>query len=80
VSTDLGGASGGGAEDEHAGHHGHDGPQGHQGPDDAGAQGSFDAVLATAREAGLDSRIVELKPAAADGAAWTVSENERSWP
>ncbi|MCT1958734.1 PepSY domain-containing protein [Kocuria rhizophila] len=80
VSTDLGGASGGGAEDEHAGHHGHDGHQGHQGPDDAGVQGSFDAVLATAREAGLDSRIVELKPAAADGAAWTVSENERSWP
>ena len=89
VSTDLGGVSGAAAGDEHAehdghsGHQGHDGHQdhsGHHGHDAAGSPGSFDAVLATAREAGLDSRIVEIKPAATDGAAWTVSENERSWP
>ena len=89
VSTDLGGDSAAAAGDEHAehnghsGHQGHDGHQdhtGHHGQDAAGSPGSFDAVLATAREAGLDSRIVEVKPAATDGAAWTVSENERSWP
>ncbi|MDO4920168.1 PepSY domain-containing protein [Kocuria sp.] len=74
VSTDLGGGSGTAAGDEHAEHHHHD----HHAM--AAGAGSFDAVLATARDAGLDSRVVEIKPAASDGAAWTVSENERSWP
>ncbi|MDN5632556.1 MULTISPECIES: PepSY-associated TM helix domain-containing protein [Kocuria] len=79
VATDLGGGSGGsdgsGASpaDEHAEHH-----HGHHMA--AAAPGSFDAVLETARQAGLEAQTVEIKPAASDGAAWTVSENERSWP
>lgn len=76
VATDLGGGSGGSGAapvDEHAEHH-----HGHHMP--AAAPGSFDAVLATARDAGLEAQTVEIKPAASDGAAWTVSENERSWP
>ena len=76
VATDLGGGSGGSGAapvDEHAEHH-----HGHHMP--AAAPGSFDAVLATARQEGLEAQTVEIKPAASDGAAWTVSENERSWP
>ncbi|RKQ36964.1 PepSY-associated TM helix domain-containing protein [Kocuria tytonis] len=75
VATDLAPGSGStGGDDEHAEHHGH---QGHTA---AAAPGSYDAVLATARDAGLDSQFVEIRPAAAEGTAWTVAENDRSWP
>jgi len=69
VSTELGGGSSA-PGDEHAEHHGH----GHRA---AAGPGSFDAVLATARGAGLDADVVEIKPPAAEGAAWTVAENVR---
>ena len=72
VSTELGGGSSA-PGDEHAEHHGH----GHRA---AAGPGSFDAVLATARGAGLDADVVEIKPPAAEGAAWTVAENVCSWP
>nr|WP_270238246.1 PepSY-associated TM helix domain-containing protein [Kocuria marina] len=72
VSTALpGSAQQQGAGDEHAEHHGHQGHQGHTDP-----SASFDAVLT----AGLDSQLVEIRPAASRDAAWTVAENDRSWP
>jgi uncharacterized iron-regulated membrane protein len=40
----------------------------------------FDAVLATARAAGIDSGQVEIARPAEHGAAWTVTEVKRSWP
>ena len=64
-----------GAGNEHAEHHGHQGHQGHTDP-----SASFDAVLTAARTAGLDSQLVEIRPAASRDAAWTVAENDRSWP
>ncbi|GEC98036.1 membrane protein [Kocuria varians] len=73
VSTDLGAGSGSMSADEHAEHH-HGHHMAVSGP------GSYDAVLATARDAGLDAGTIEIKPAAAPGSAWTVAENERRWP
>jgi uncharacterized iron-regulated membrane protein len=40
----------------------------------------FDAVLATARAAGIDAGQVEIARPAEAGAAWTVTEVKRSWP
>ncbi|MHA6619319.1 PepSY-associated TM helix domain-containing protein [Pseudonocardia sp. DLS-67] len=40
----------------------------------------FDAMLATARAAGIDAGQVEIAPPAEHGAAWTVTEVKRSWP
>lgn len=61
-------------------HHEH---AGHGGPA-AGATpvepARFDAVLATARAAGIDAGEVEVAPPAEHGAAWTVTEIKRSWP
>ena len=75
VSTALpGSAQQQGAGDEHAEHHGHQAHTGHSSP------GSFDAVLTSARTAGLDSQLVEIRPATSRDAAWTVAENDRSWP
>lgn len=37
-------------------------------------------MLTAARTAGLDSQLVEIRPAASRDAAWTVAENDRSWP
>jgi uncharacterized iron-regulated membrane protein len=63
--------------DEHADHGGHD----HAAmPEAAPGGGSFDAVLATARDAGIDASQVEIKPAPEAGTAWTVAEIDRSWP
>jgi uncharacterized iron-regulated membrane protein len=42
--------------------------------------GSFDAVLATARSAGIEADMVEITPAAETGTAWSVAEIDRSWP
>jgi uncharacterized iron-regulated membrane protein len=40
----------------------------------------FDALLATARSAGIDAGLIEIKLPAEHGAAWSVTEIERSWP
>lgn len=40
----------------------------------------FDAMLATARAAGIDAGQVEIAAPAGHGAAWTVTEVKRSWP
>jgi uncharacterized iron-regulated membrane protein len=58
----------------HAGHGG--GPSGEVAVDPA----QFDAVLATARAAGIDAGQVEIGLPAEHGAAWTVTEIKRSWP
>lgn len=40
----------------------------------------FDAVLAQARQAGIDSAFVEIRPPQTLGRAWTVTEIDRRWP
>jgi uncharacterized iron-regulated membrane protein len=40
----------------------------------------FDAVLATARAAGIDAGLIEIGLPGEPGAAWTVTEVKRSWP
>lgn len=40
----------------------------------------LDAVLGKAREAGIDSAFVELRPPRGEGLAWLVREYDRSWP
>lgn len=40
----------------------------------------FDAILATARKAGIDAGLIEIRPARRPYQAWTVSEIDRSWP
>ncbi|WP_407062011.1 PepSY-associated TM helix domain-containing protein [Brenneria tiliae] len=40
----------------------------------------FDRVLAIARDAGIDAKKIEIKPASRPGQAWTVSEIDRAWP
>jgi uncharacterized iron-regulated membrane protein len=69
----------GGLADAAAGHEHH-----HHG---AGMTGSgavdpalFDAMLQSARAAGIAARKVEIRPPAAPGKAWTVTEIDRSWP
>lgn len=77
VSTALpGSAQRQGVGDEHAEHHGHQAHTGHSSP------GSSDAVLTSARTAGLGPQLVEIRPAKSRDAAWTVAENDRpraSW-
>jgi uncharacterized iron-regulated membrane protein len=48
--------------------------------DAASGSGSFDAVLGTARDAGIDATLLEITPSPEAGAAWTVAEIDRSWP
>jgi uncharacterized iron-regulated membrane protein len=40
----------------------------------------IDAVLSTARNAGIEARKIEIRPASAPERAWTVTEINRSWP
>ncbi|MCG8710154.1 PepSY domain-containing protein [Brenneria sp. 4F2] len=40
----------------------------------------FDRVLTTARNAGIDARKIEIKPAGKSNQAWTVAEIDRAWP
>ncbi len=40
----------------------------------------FDRVLAMARSQGLAAKLMEIKPATAEGHAWVVSEIDRGWP
>ncbi|WP_214368121.1 PepSY-associated TM helix domain-containing protein [Pseudonocardia sp. H11422] len=68
-ALDTGGSSG------HAGHGDHGGA-----PATGGGTGRVDAVLATARAAGIDAGPVEIALPAEPGAVWTVTEIQRSWP
>lgn len=62
--------------DEHA-HHGH----GAKAALSVGADPAmFDTVLLAARQAGIDADKLEIRPPAAAGKAWTVTEIDRSWP
>ena len=64
--------------DEHAEHHMH------MPATEAGAKAAdpalFDAVVATARLANLQSSRLEIRPALAKEKAWVVNEIDRSWP
>lgn len=69
------------ATDEHAEHseHGDHHDQAAVAAAVSGA-GSFDAVLGTARDAGIDATLLEITPSPEAGMAWTVAEIDRSWP
>ncbi|MBE1577491.1 PepSY-associated TM helix domain-containing protein [Amycolatopsis roodepoortensis] len=62
--------------DEHAGHTGHSG----HGEVPAAKPESVDAMLASARAAGIDAPSVEIGLPAKPGAPWQVTEIERGWP
>ncbi|MFF0991369.1 PepSY-associated TM helix domain-containing protein [Kocuria nitroreducens] len=68
--------AGGGEHAEHGGSHHHTAMVEAAGQD----AGSFDAVLATARDNGIDAQLLEIKPATDAGTAWSVAEIDRSWP
>ncbi|GGJ97618.1 PepSY-associated TM helix domain-containing protein [Pseudomonas matsuisoli] len=40
----------------------------------------FDAVLAAARQSGIDASLLEIRPARSADKAWTVTEIDRRWP
>jgi uncharacterized iron-regulated membrane protein len=40
----------------------------------------FDGAITAARDADLTAGLIEIKPPAMDGTAWTVTEIDRSWP
>lgn len=75
VSLKLGAAAGG-AGGEHAGHGVAAGPA----PSARAPVEQLDRVLAVAREAGIDSPFLELRPPRAEGQAWLIREYDRSWP
>ncbi|MFI9454261.1 PepSY-associated TM helix domain-containing protein [Amycolatopsis sp. NPDC052450] len=62
--------------DEHAGHNGHAG----HGEAPAAKPESVDAMLASARAAGIDAAAVEIGLPAKPGGPWQVAEVERGWP
>lgn len=74
LQTDLSGMQE--APDEHAAHHGGtaSAPTGEANP------ATFDAMLAIARRINVNTGEVEIKPPAAAGQAWTVTEIKRSFP
>lgn len=74
LQTDLSGAEE--APDEHAAHHGGAAPM----PTGEANPATFDAVLAIARRINVNTGEVEIKPPAASGQAWTVTEIKRSFP
>lgn len=77
VSLKLGAAP---AAGEHA-HHGATTPATPAAPSaQPGSVAQFDAVLAAARTAGIDSPHLEIRPPRAGGQAWLVREYDRSWP
>lgn len=61
--------------DEHAAHHG-----AVTAPTGAANPATFDAVLAIARRANVNTGLVEIAPPAAAGTAWTVREIKTSFP
>lgn len=66
------------SHDEHADHHGHMLHATHQIP--ALDVTRFDHILHAARDAGLVSAKLEIRPATVANQAWTVTEIERHWP
>ncbi|MHA6796784.1 PepSY-associated TM helix domain-containing protein [Pseudonocardia bannensis] len=62
------------------GHGDHSGGAPAQAGSGGAAVGGVDSVLAIARAAGIDARSVEIALPAEPGAAWTVTEIQRSWP
>jgi len=76
------------AADPHAHHGGSSGAGGATGPGGAGTSATdvalddtrFDSVLAAAQQVNVDTGRVEIRPPAASGTAWTVTEIGRSWP
>lgn len=75
VTTVLPGASAAAASGHE--HHHHDAATFNGGGVDPAV---FDAMLQRARTAGIDAAKVEIRPPAAPGKAWTVTEIDRSWP
>ncbi|WP_447002107.1 PepSY-associated TM helix domain-containing protein [Saccharothrix isguenensis] len=73
LDTSLGGAEGSTGSDGHSGHG--DAPQG-SGPVDPA---TFDRVLVTARDAGLDGPL-QLDVAGGPGTAWTAAQVDNTWP
>ncbi|MPS77732.1 MAG: PepSY domain-containing protein [Achromobacter sp.] len=71
-------ASGG----EHAHHHGGMQMAGAMPPAAAPVDvaGQFDRILQTARQGGIDSTQLEIRPPRGAGQAWMVREVDRSWP
>ncbi|MEC7814896.1 MAG: PepSY-associated TM helix domain-containing protein [Pseudomonadota bacterium] len=63
---------------DHAGHAHHSAPVNGAATVDHGKR--FDAVLNSARQAGIDAGMVEIKPSTTEGQAWVVREIDRRWP
>jgi len=64
---------------EHAHHHGgHDHAAMAPAPDNVAS--GFDRVLQAARQGGIDSSQLEIRPPRGAGQAWLVREVDRSWP
>ncbi|EHK65597.1 integral membrane protein [Achromobacter arsenitoxydans SY8] len=84
ISLKLPGSTGGdmGSGGEHAHHHGgqHDHAAMAPAPAPASVAEGFDHVLHAARQGGIDSSQLEIRPPRADGQAWMVREVDRSWP
>lgn len=70
------GAAAGGAGGEHAGH----GAAAAPASSSRAPVEQLDRVLAVARQAGIDSPFLELRPPRSEGQAWLVREYDRSWP
>lgn len=62
--------------DEHAGH----GDPATSNQLDGVAPAGFDKAIGAARDADLTAGLIEIKPPAMEGMAWTVTEIDRSWP
>jgi uncharacterized iron-regulated membrane protein len=67
------------SSDEHA-HHSHTGSNMNVSTQDINPDLLFDGVLKAARDAGIDSNILEIQPSKGEGKAWFVREIDRSWP
>ncbi|KNC18403.1 peptidase [Arthrobacter sp. RIT-PI-e] len=94
ITTDLGAdPAEPGSTDEHVDHGpplagGTEAAEDHSGHGEAGApagsgaagRDGFDRSLAAARDADLTAGLIEVKPPAMEGMAWTVTEIDRSWP
>ncbi|MGQ4274359.1 PepSY-associated TM helix domain-containing protein [Terrihabitans sp. B22-R8] len=68
------------AEDAEHGEHAHHAAPAAPVPANGDAAALVDPVLTAARDAGLDSAMIEIRPPRQPGQAWTVREYDRSWP
>ncbi|WP_313620568.1 PepSY-associated TM helix domain-containing protein [Achromobacter sp.] len=82
VSMKLPGAAGAGmpAPGEHADHHGGHHDHAAMAPAAADIPAGFDRVVQAARQGGIDSNQLEIRPPRAADQAWLVREVDRSWP